>query len=120
MATETNIATGVVFVGEDHTLRFTVTNSGSTAVDITGWAVEFIMSPLDTTAVASATLNYTTSGGEIALTTPTSGVLDVAIADSDTAAITAQRYRYSLRRTDAGLETVLAYGDLFMTPTAAR
>lgn len=99
------------FLGEDKSLVITVYQSdGTTPQDITGWALSWRLKRKLSDADASALLTKTTSSG-IALTTAASGVCTVTIADTDTDDIAPDTYQHELKRTDAGQETVLLYGD---------
>lgn len=87
--------------GDDQIVRFTVTTSTGAAQDVTGWSFKFtVKSSLDD-AIGSALFQKTTGGGGIALTTPSSGIVDVTISASDTAAM-GGRYFYDLQGTDTG------------------
>lgn len=100
-----------LFIGEDKSLVFTIYQSdGRTAQDITGWTLSWMVKADLADVDGSAVLTKTTSSG-IALTTPASGICTVTIADTDTDSLTAGRYYHELKRTTAGSETVLAYGD---------
>ena len=111
MAFEQNItAAWHWFLGEDKDLEFVIyQEDGVTVQDITGWALEWVLRVEDDDTGA-AVISKTTSSG-IALTTPTSGVATVTIADTDTADLTVGTYRHALKRTDDGAETILAWGD---------
>lgn len=111
--------TDTLHVGEDKTLRFIIYEADCTTVqDITGMAVEFVIREHDESPIAL--LTKTTGGGTISLTTPTSGILDVALFDTDTELWKPKVYRYAVRRTDAGSETVWTRGDIPFLPAAAR
>ena len=98
MATEYHVIG--VFAGEDRSLVFTVVDGVGAPVNVTGWAVSFVVSTVTKTV-----------GSGVTLTTPTSGVVTVALAAADTNALVGGFF-YKLRRTDAGLNAVLAYGRL--------
>ncbi len=84
--------------------------------DITGWAIEWVLRE----GPAGAEQFTKTVGSGITLTTPTEGVLSVAIADSDTLALDPKTYYYTLRRTDDANEVALAYGDAVLRQPATR
>lgn len=111
MAIEANIPESEYwFLGEDKSLVFTVYQSdGTTAQNITGWALSWMLKDSEYDADADAVLTKTTDSG-IALTTPLSGICTVTIADTDTSTLDAKLYRHELKRTDDGSETVLSYG----------
>lgn len=76
---------------------------GRKCQNVTGWTTQFkILS-----AKGSSTTVLTVSGSVI---TATEGVIDVVIADTDTATFTPKSYYYTFRRTDAGSESMLAHG----------
>ena len=103
-----------LYANEDKTLTFTVYQSdGTTAQNITGWALSYLWKRLPSDADASAVLTKTTSSG-ITLTTPSSGICTVTIADTDTVDLNPQTYQHELKRTDAGSETVLTTGTVLL------
>jgi hypothetical protein len=99
------------FIGEDKILGpFTVYQQNKrTPQNITGWSVSWMMKRDLDDADVDAVLVKTTSAG-ITLTTPTSGILNITIADTDTDGLAAGTYYHEVKRTDAGNETVLATG----------
>ena len=106
------------FIGEDKSLIFTVYQAdGITPQNITGWALEWDLRKTD--ADATAVLTKTTASG-IALTTPTSGVCTVTIADTDTDTLDPGTYRHALKRTTADSETILTYGNATIKQAAVR
>lgn len=111
MATQTDIAASEHwFLGEDKTLQFTVVDSVGAAQNITGWALEWVLRRGEG---LTALLTKTTGAG-ITLTTPASGICTVTIADTDTDDFEPGGYWHTLRRTDAGTETVLAFGNVVL------
>ena len=107
-----------IFTGTDHVIQFTVLNTSDAAVDITGWALKWTLFLKGSRVTMPIKLTKTTGGSGVALTTPASGICQVTIADTDTDSTWATsnniNYSYELRRTDAGSETVLAYGDFVL------
>lgn len=95
-----------VFTAEDQTLQWTVFDEATGAAkDITGWTISFKLAATQTGA-AVVTKAAT-------LTTPASGITQVALAAADLTQ-TAGVYFYSLTRTDSGNVQVLAYGTLLL------
>lgn len=108
-------------VGEDKTLSFVIyTDSTKTVVrDVTGFALSW---KLATAPGQAALLTKATGGSGITISgvfnadpDVNTQVVDVAIADTDTqpdagSALPASTYYHELKRTDAGLEAVLAQG----------
>jgi hypothetical protein len=115
MAVESNIAeSDDFFIGEDKSLTWTIYQSdGTTAQDVTGWALSWTVKRREGDLDASAVLTKTTSSG-IELTTPASGIVTVTVADTDTDSLHPQTYYHELKRTDAGFETVLTYGRMVL------
>lgn len=109
MSVESNIQlSDFWFRGEDKTIEFTVFQAdGTTAQDITGWALQFELCDLADPPV-SQFIKTTVSG--IVITDAANGVLEVTILDTDTDPLAPGKFQYELRRTDAGLEAVLAHG----------
>jgi hypothetical protein len=113
------------FIGEDKTLPFEVYDGGaeSTIINVTGWAIEFKMRlPIEGDRIA---LTRTTGASTITITgtfnaTPSVNTqrVNVLVEDTDTDHLHPGRYYYVLRRTDAGNETVLAYGDIDLKKAA--
>ena len=104
------------FAGDDRVLDFTIFDSDDPATaapkDITGYSLEWALKRFvtDTTAL----ITKTTGGGGIALTDPTNGVLSVTLLDTDTESLAENNYVYALRRTDDGLERMLAVGGFYI------
>lgn len=110
------------FTGEDKTLRFTIYSdtAHAAAQDITGWAISWMVKKRKSQADVDAAITKTTSAG-ITLTTPGSGILDIALSDTDIADIVGGAvYWHELKRTDAGLETVLSQGTFILNPAVHR
>jgi hypothetical protein len=132
MATESNIEKDDdVFIGEDKQLSFTVLDSANVPIDITGWALAFIMRRKDTSTGDPVLSKATGSGISITGTYDADPAVNtqravVALADTDTAqndgtiVISPAKYRYSLKRTDAGSETILAFGNFVLREATAR
>jgi hypothetical protein len=95
-----------IFTAEDQTLQFTVYDESTNAAkDITGWAIQFKLASTQTGA-ALVTKSAT-------LTTPVSGICQVALSAADLTQTAATLF-YSLTRTDVGNVQVLAYGTFLL------
>ncbi len=105
------------FLGEDRKLRFTVEDASGLAQDISGWTLEWVLRerPWGTQALITKT-----TGAGITITNASGGVCEVAIADDDTLSLPPGGYFHTLRRTNAGAETVLAFGDAVLQQPATR
>jgi hypothetical protein len=104
-------------LGTDHSFPFHIKNEGETvSIDITGYALSFMVKVHPSDPDLSALLTKTTVSGIVIAgvfnATPASNLqlATVTIADTDTDALNPGLYTYELKRTDAGSETVLAYG----------
>lgn len=121
MAIERNITSDDdFFLGEDKTLSFTVYQSdGSTAQNITGWALSWMLKKDARDADADAKVTKTTGSG-ITITSGAAGTLTVTIDDTDTASLAAGVYQHELKRTDDGFETVLTFGTCVLRQSVHR
>ena len=105
-------------LGTDFAYVFEILNETETAaLDIGGWALSFMVKSDREDHDAAALVTKTTAAGGIVI----AGVFDAAPAtnaqratvtleDSDTDATMRGTKWWELKRTDAGLETILAYG----------
>ena len=105
--------------GEDHEFVFDVTNVPETvAIDITGWALSFMVKRRVSDADSAALVTKTTSSGIAiagvfaAVITTNTQRATVTIADSDVDDFVAGLMRWELKRTGAGVEAPLAYGPI--------
>jgi len=92
-----------VFRGEDVTLPFDVDE------DITGWTLALIVS--DQLADSTPTLSV-----DVTITAAETGLCEVTLTDTHTDTLALPLYYWELARTNAGAETVLAYGTLTVLP----
>lgn len=92
------------FKGEAKGLVFSVVDANGAAVSISGWTIQFRMAD-----VQGGSADITKSA---TLTTPASGICTVTIAAADTSGLLADDWYYTLERTNAGSEAVLAYGTI--------
>lgn len=108
------------FTGTDHVMQHTVYDDATTpaVVNITGWALSWKL--FGNKARAETAIISKAVGTGIAITNGAGGICQVTIADTDTDSLLGKTYYYELRRTDAGSETVLAYGpaELLQSPTS--
>jgi hypothetical protein len=116
MAKQTNLQ---LFIGTDFTFQFAILNGAETAAqDVSAWAISWMIKTDPNIADASASITKTTSSG-ISVTgtwasAPASNTQRavVTVDDTDTTSLAAGLYYWELKRTDAGSETVLAYGSI--------
>lgn len=121
MAKTQNIA---LQIGIDKRYDCTILNTAETqVVDITGWAISWLVKVRESDLDASAILTKTTANGGVTITgvynaSPTlnAQVARVSINDEETDAMTEALYHHELRRTDAGFETPLIEGSLHIHP----
>lgn len=112
------------FCGEDKTLTLTIYQPGTTLAQIaagtavvqnlTGWTIDWVMREEDT-STGAAVLTKTAT-----ISTPANGIAIVAIADTDTDALTPRKYRQAWKRTNEGNEGILAIGDAWLRQAPAR
>jgi hypothetical protein len=105
---------GSLFVGEDKSVRLEVLDTDGVPVDLTGWAVRFLVLSqsgsvlIDETAaitgVYSATRSANTQRAVVTLTDTEMNIPDGT-------------HRHSWKRTDDGSETILAYGNCVVERT---
>lgn len=114
-------------IGTDFEFPFTIKNGDeSTCINITGWALSFIVKRREEDTDAAALLHYTVGAGIVisgsfnADPSTNTQVATVTVADSDTDGLHPGLRYYELKRTDAGLETVLAFGRLDLIRSVHR
>ncbi len=112
---ETNL--DPLVIGTDFSYPFHIKDEAlTTSLDITGYALSWMLKKSEHVADVNASVTKTTVNGiSIAGTfnaTPASNAqrATVNIADTDTDALVPGVYVWELKRTDAGLETRMAYG----------
>jgi len=111
-----------IYVGEDKTLRFTARDEpggsagGGSLQTINTYTLTFQVAELATDSTALITKTTTAS----TITFPDANTADVAIYDTDTEYLVPGTYWYTLKRTDAGSETVGASGRLELLSAVAR
>lgn len=104
-------------LGTDFAFRFPVLDEDeSEAIDITGWSLSFMIkrSARDEDDDALLTIDdaITIEGDHDADPDDNEQRAVVEIADTDTDDLESGTAAWELKRTDAGFETVLAYGDM--------
>lgn len=111
MATQADIAAADNwFLGEDKVLSFTVVDVAGAAVNITGWAIEWVLRERQ----GDRALIEKAVGSGVTISDGPGGVCQVAVTDTDTDTLAGGRYWHALRRTDAGNEAVLSYGQVVL------
>ena len=97
------------FIGEDKTVTIDVTDSAGAVQSMTAWALTWELKR----SSSSAALISKTVGSGIAIGNGagTDDRATVTIADTDTEALEPGTYYHHLRRTDAGSEVILSFGD---------
>jgi hypothetical protein len=127
MALQTNLPP--LNKGTDHRYEFAILDSDQAlAIDIAGWTLSWMLKRSRDNTDAQAVITKRSdvaSGILIAGTynaTPSVNTqrATVVVDDVDTDALTATVYAYELKRMDAGLEAVLAYGNLVLVQSIHR
>ena len=122
------------FIGENKVLEFEVlqddgkviTDTTKAVEDVTTWTMVFSMKKSDIAADPALVEKRTGASAGITIT----GVYNasrglntqrvvVTILDSDTDALKALTYRYSLKRIAAGADAILAYGNIVLLKATA-
>jgi hypothetical protein len=126
MAVKSDITTAhMFFAGEDKQLEFEVLDADSLPVDVSGWAIDWLLR--QKAEDVETPLIWKTTADGIAVTgtynavraTNTQRVV-VTLVDTDTERLPGKTYKHALKRTDDGSEAVLAYGDLVLLGSAAH
>jgi hypothetical protein len=125
-------AANTFFAGEDKTLVFEVTNAAGLPEDVDGWAMEWVLrKPKPGVDISldqgpevlrkdTATAGVVVVGVFNAAKAQNTQRIEVRLVDTDTAELKAGDYVHSLKRTDEGEETVLAYGPFKLLKAASR
>lgn len=117
-----------IFIGEDVTIRVQIVTKDATGKDVAAadvssnaYLMEVKQSPGDSTAL----IDVDTSGGEITFgngdvslgeLAGANTVLVIALSDTETELITSEGlYSFDVWRTDAGSESVVAFGTIFFS-----
>jgi hypothetical protein len=115
MSKDTTIAD--LGMGEDHAFPCTILNATETAaVDITGWALSWMIKRNASDADLAAILTKVTPTGIVisgtfnATPSVNTQKATVSVLDTDTDLLTPGLYHHELKRTDAGVETTLITG----------
>jgi hypothetical protein len=101
--------------GDDRTLRFAIADPAGAAVDLTGvqavrWGCAKLLA--NGNYVSPASITKTLADG-IPIADATAGIIDVALAATDTASLSKGRYHHELEMTDVeGAVSTLAMGVL--------
>lgn len=113
MAVETTIGgEGTLFIGEDKTLRFEVIDKSNLPVDLSGFTLVFDVRKKDNSPSPAILSKTPTITGVFSPSRSTNTQrVEIALSDDDMNLFKPQGYRHSLKRMDAGNETVLAWGD---------
>lgn len=95
-------------IGEDKIFQDTIYQSdGITPQNITGWSVSFVVHRYGDRSTVFITK---TVGAGITLTSPTTGVMQITVANADTVSLQLGQYGYYVQRTDSGNSADLSSG----------
>mgnify|MGYP000651515120 CR=1 FL=1 len=98
---------GLLFVGEDKVYRLELLDDDDIPVDMTGWAVTFVVKTRAGTTLLTKTASI--SGTYSATRASNTQRATVSLTDTEMA-IAPGSHRHSWKRTDDGSESILAYG----------
>jgi len=99
-----------IFARKKFVAEFTTLDEAGDAVDISGWALKFVVRRRGGAANDAEAASVTTAGGGITITNGAGGVCQVVVAASAMTMDPSKDWDYELSRTDSGEEGVLAYG----------
>lgn len=100
-----------VFVGEDKTISLEVLDADDIPVNITGFTLLLDVRLTDTAAApALLSISGSVSGTYSATRSANTQRASFTLTDTQTGTLSARQYRYSIKRTDDGSETVIAVG----------
>jgi hypothetical protein len=111
------------FTGEDKTFRFTVRDSAGAIQVLTGWEVEWVLRKHRSAAGDPVLIKDNDPGTapvDAAITDGPGGKVEVYIRRGDTDDLNPGTYFHTLRRTDDGSSSVLAYGEAVLQQAATR
>lgn len=101
------------FTDEDKVLSFEIYDSTEALIeDVDGWTIEWKLRHVRDDDRVLLTKSGSVTGSYSADPVINTQRTNITIADTDTATFQPGKYRYTLRRTDTGNETMLAYGDV--------
>lgn len=109
-----------LWLGTDLTRTFHIKDEAeTTAINISGFALSYMVKRYQSDVDADAILTKTTTAGAIVIAgtfnaTPASNSqrATLTLTDTDTASLYPGLYYWELKRTDDGFETVFAYGQM--------
>lgn len=122
MADESQIGgNGQLFVGEDKVFFLELLSVAGSPVNMAGMDIKFVVRLKDKTpdpAIFDKTALITgVYNADRALNTQRA---QVTLSDDELSTVSNKTYRYSWKRMDAGVETVLAYGPFVVEAATAR
>lgn len=122
MPEETNITKAdELFTGTDKLLQFTVVDAAGAVVDISGWALKWTLFTRPVPSAGATALLSKTTPTVINITDGQNGICQVSLTDADTDDLIGDAlYYHELRRTDSGLEDVLAYGTVWLRQSPVK
>jgi hypothetical protein len=113
------------FIGEDKTLSYEVLDENSVPVDVSGYALLWVLRNPPKQANRALLIVKTTDSG-ITITGVYNSVrasntqrVVVTVDDTDTDALGGGTYECALKRTDDGSESVLSYGEVVLLASVA-
>ena len=120
MASELNIGgSGSLFVGEDKSLIIEVLDSLGVPVNVSGWSIIFDIRKKDSSPEAILSKTPTVQGVYNATRSVNTQRVAVQLTSANMDLFKEATYRHSLKRTDSGSETVLAWGNFVVQKATA-
>ncbi len=121
MATTVQIGgDGTLFVGEDKTFTLETLNSSGVPVDMLGWTVLFDVRKSDKAPDPAIFSKTATIVGVFNVVRATNTQrAQTTLSDTEMNTVSGRTYRYSWKRMDDGVETVLARGNFVVEKATA-
>ena len=103
------------FTGEDRTFEYLCVDASDVELDVSSYALTWELKR--SLGSPTAVLTKTKAAGEIVITsgTGTNDVATVTLTDEDTEDLPSGRYFHVLRRTNAGSESWMSFGEVILT-----
>jgi hypothetical protein len=121
MATTVQIGgSGTLFVGEDKTFTLETLNASEVPVDMLGWTVLFDVRKSDKAPDPAIFSKSATIVGVFNVVRATNTQrAQITLSDTEMNTVSGRTYRYSWKRMDDGVETVLARGPFVVEKATA-
>lgn len=110
---------GALFVGEDKTFVLEVLDASDAPVNVAGWTTQLVVASNDLASTLIFDKAGSVTGTFNAVRASNTQRISAALTDDELNTVKKKTYRYSWKRMNAGVETVLAYGDFIVEKATA-